>query len=59
MKVKIGEKIYDSNDEPIMIILGDDDKYNIEHMDPDCSNYCSYPDTMSEEKTLEFMKKDD
>lgn len=26
MKVKVGNKIYDSNDEPIMIILDDTDK---------------------------------
>lgn len=56
MKVKIGKKIYDSNDEPIMIILGNDDKYNIEQMLEECSKYCSYPDNMSEEDANNFME---
>lgn len=48
MKVKIGEKFYDSDKEPIMIILGDDDKHNIENMLEDCSKYLSYPDDVFE-----------
>lgn len=56
MKVKIGEKIYDSNQEPIMLILGDDDKYNIENMLEECSNYCSYPESMTEEDAEKFME---
>lgn len=55
MKVKIGEKIYDSNVEPIMLILGDDDKFNIEAMDETCANYCSYPEAMTEEEAEKFM----
>lgn len=55
MKVKIGKKIYDSNVEPIMLILGDDDKFNIEHMDETCASYCSYPEKMSEEEAEKFM----
>lgn len=32
MKVKIGKKIYDSNEEPIMLILDGTDKQNISKM---------------------------
>jgi hypothetical protein len=57
MKVKIGNKIYDGNDEPIMVILGDDDKYNIENMPADCHKYLSYPENMSVEEAESFMKE--
>jgi len=56
MKVKIGDKIYDSNEEPIMIILSEDDKKNIGSMIPEATKYCSFPDTSDVEKVREFMK---
>lgn len=49
MKVKVGNKIYDGENEPIMVILSQDDKYNITNMHPDATKYCSYP---KEEKWL-------
>jgi hypothetical protein len=42
MKIKIGNKVYDSADSPIMVILTKADKANIKNMDPDCSKYCEY-----------------
>jgi hypothetical protein len=45
MQVKIGNVIYDSEKEPIMIILSGDDKDNISRMG-DQKKYCSYPDGM-------------
>ena len=56
MKVKIGNKIYDSSEEPIMIILSDDDKFNISHMRKEDTKYLSYPDKMSIEKAKKFME---
>ena len=56
MKVKIGDKIYDSNEEPVMIILSEDDKKNIGNMVPQATKYCSFPDTCDIEKIKEFMK---
>jgi hypothetical protein len=50
MKVKIGNKIYDSNKEPIMVILGEDDRENITNMEPTATKYCSFPD--SEDTTV-------
>ena len=43
LKVKIGNKIYDSKDEPIMLILSPLDKENISNMDKDHLKYCSFP----------------
>lgn len=56
MKVKIGEKIYDSNEEPILIVLSDDDKENINNMIPEATKYCSFPDIYDLVKIKEFMK---
>jgi hypothetical protein len=56
MKVKIGEKIYDSEKEPIMVILSDADKKNIHNMLPTATKYCSFPDEIPLEDVKEFMK---
>lgn len=45
MKVKIGDIIYDSEDQPILLILTDADKKNISGMVTTAHKYCSYPDT--------------
>ncbi len=43
MIVKIADKIYDSNEEPIMIILDESDKENIKNIDVYHARYCSFP----------------
>jgi hypothetical protein len=43
MKVKIGNKIYDSEDEPIMVILTDKEKDQISRMPKNAMKFCSYP----------------
>jgi hypothetical protein len=55
MKVKIGNIVYDSNDQPLVVILGDADKENIKNMAPDAVMYCCYPEGMSIEQVREFM----
>jgi hypothetical protein len=55
MKVKIGDTIYDSNKEPIMIIINDLDKENINNMSEKATMYCSFPDTFSEDEIKTFM----
>jgi hypothetical protein len=59
MKVKIKDKIYDSNEEPIMIILSEDDKNNINNMTYEANKYLSYPENMTEEEAINFMKTED
>jgi hypothetical protein len=56
MKVKIGDKIYDASEEPILLILTQEDKKNIENMTPDTTKYCAFPDNTSLEFVKEFMK---
>lgn len=56
MIVKIGNKVYDSKQQPIMIVLSDDDKYNITQMIPEATKYCSYPDDMELNEIKKFMK---
>lgn len=58
MKVKIGNTIFDSKLEPIMIILSSSDKYNIANMDVSDKKYCCYPENISWEQIKEFMKND-
>jgi hypothetical protein len=56
MKVKVGDKIYSGEDQPVMVILTEQDKYNIENMLPDCTKYAMYPDgEFSAEEIHEWM----
>ena len=45
MKVKIGNKIHDSNIEPVMLILSKGEREQIANMHPAATKYCSYPNT--------------
>ena len=58
MKVKIGDKIYDSTEEPILLILNEGDKRNLERMDPDSTKFLSFPDGMDLNEAKGFMKID-
>ena len=56
MRVKIGDTIYDSEIEPIMVILSDLDKLNICNMKDDDFKYCSFPARTDLNKIKKFMK---
>lgn len=56
MKVKIGDKVYDGETEPVMVILSEQDKLNISNMLPDNTKYCSYPDDYTQEDIKRWMK---
>ena len=56
MKVKIGDQVYDSNEQPILLILSDQDKENITNMHPDAHKFCSFPEGSDEDAILEFIK---
>ena len=45
MKVKVGDKIYDGEEEPVMIILSEGNKQQIADMHPEATMYCVYPPT--------------
>lgn len=44
MKVKVGNKIYDGKNEPIMVILDEQDKQGIKNMSSNCNRYVDCPD---------------
>lgn len=56
MKIKIGNKIYNSEEEPVLIILSDDEKELISDMDKDNYKFCSFPEEYPTENIVEFMK---
>jgi hypothetical protein len=58
MKVKIGDKIYDSREEPILLILNEEDKRNLERMDTEATKFLSFPDKMDLNEAKRFMKID-
>ena len=55
MKVKIGKTIYDSENEPIMLILNEKDKQNITNMHPSATRFCSYPNNMDRKEIETYM----
>jgi hypothetical protein len=62
MRVKIGETIYDSNEQPIMLIFDDGEQKLIGDMAPDLKKFCSYPpgrDPKDIEKFMEFGEDND
>lgn len=44
MKIKVGDKVHDGEEEPIMIILTKEDKELIKDMADDATKYCAYPE---------------
>ena len=56
MKVKVGDKIYDGENQPVMVILSDADKENIKNMLPVCTKYCSFPEDASSEIVEKWME---
>ena len=57
MKIKVGNKIYDGEKEPVMVILSVADKENIKNMPEDNFKYCCYPDDMEADDILKWMER--
>jgi len=55
MRVKIGDKVYNSDDEPIMVMLSDQEKQLISDMPKHLHKFLVYPDSMSIEDAQGFM----
>lgn len=55
MKVKVGNQVYDSKDQPIMVILSEDDKRNIANMLPDAHQYAEFPENLDEDQVRAWM----
>lgn len=58
MKVKISNTVFDSEDEPIMLILSKTDRENIAQMDDAATMYCSFPVNSESNEIRKFMKID-
>lgn len=56
MKVKIGDKTYDPNDQPIAVFLAGKDKENIANMPKESNMYCSCHESISTEQIREWLK---
>jgi len=57
MQVKIGNKIYNSDYLPIMLLLSDKEKNNISNMSPGDEKYCSYnPEVISAQNVKRWME---
>ena len=52
MKIKIGDKVYDNKEIPVMVILSDQDKLNIKNMLPECTKYAIFPDTFGDREAM-------
>jgi len=59
MKVKVRNKIYDGEKEPVMVILTDQDRENIKNMVPGATKYCMYPEIIPIEEIKKFMNTDE
>ena len=57
MKVKIGNKIFNPEEEPIMIILNDKDKENIKNMKVTATKYICFPKSTSIEEINKFKEE--
>ena len=56
MKVKVGRNTYSAKDHPIMVILTNDDKFNITCMIESATKYAEFSDDWGDEKEmLEWM----
>jgi hypothetical protein len=59
MIVKIGDREYSSEREPLMIVLDDVEKQHINDMLSECHKYCSAPESMPEAEIRAFMTLDE
>ena len=56
MRVKIGDQMVDSEDEPIMIILSPEEKKMISNMGWQ-TQFCCFPKDYEPQKIIKFMKE--
>lgn len=52
MKVKVGDKIYDGEIEPVMVIFAKEELVIIKNMDPDSNTYASFPDDFGDQDKM-------
>ena len=55
MQVKVGERVYDSSDEPVMVVLEPHEKAEIAALAAHETMYCCYPAEMAESAVRAWM----
>lgn len=55
MKVRVGGIIFDSESQPIMIVLEPHEKEDIKNMADSDTKYCAFPEEYAEETIRQFM----
>lgn len=58
MLVRVGNRIYNPEREPVTLILSEADKANIAAMHPDCYRYTAFPEHLSKEDLNTFMNNE-
>ena len=56
MKVFIGDQVFDSSEEPVLVILTDQEKEVLSRMKWNEHKYCSFPSNMSELEMRAWMQ---
>lgn len=59
MKVKVGKYVFDGEDQPVMVILSEQDKRNIAGMPEDARKYACSPDGLWSEAEFLMWIRDD
>lgn len=57
MQVKIGDKMFDSKEQPIMVVLSEADKRNIMNMNDDAKKYASFPENFGTPEEMRAWMK--
>lgn len=59
MKVKVGDKIYDASEIPVMIIMDKEDKWYLENFPYDRANkYAAFPENWGTTEEMHHWTKD-
>lgn len=57
MKVKVGTQVFDSDKEPILLVLDSEEKELISNMG-DQTKFCSFPEKCRIDEINDFIKED-
>jgi hypothetical protein len=57
VKVKVGDKIFDAEKEPILVILTESDKYNIANLPPNAPGYAVFPGSMDADRVAAWARE--
>ena len=58
MKVKIGDKFYDAEEQPVMIIMTPDDKFSLAYKASEATMYAVFPDNWGTQQEQEKWMMD-